>query len=74
MAGGTGVTLTFTTSTLPVVPSKPGSGFLEDDTTAHIVQIPTLQAIRNLEMTAMGRFYIDEEGNATYEDRFARNP
>lgn len=34
----------------------------------------TLEAIRNIEMTAMGRFYIDESGNAKYEDRTVRNP
>lgn len=35
--------------------------------------IVTLEAVRNLEMTTMGRFYIDEQGNAKYESRFARN-
>ena len=38
-----------------------------------VVQIPTLEALRNLEMMAMGRFYIDEYGNARYEGRYARN-
>ena len=37
------------------------------------VDIPSLEAIRNIEMSAMGRFYIDEGGNAVYESRFARN-
>ncbi|MCJ7669563.1 MAG: hypothetical protein MUO61_03480 [Dehalococcoidia bacterium] len=34
----------------------------------------TLEAIRNVEMSGMGRFHVDEEGNARYESRFARNP
>lgn len=32
----------------------------------------TLEAIRNIEMAAKGRFYVDEEGNAVYDSRFAR--
>ena len=35
--------------------------------------IPVLEAIRNVEMAAMGRFYVDEQGNAKYESRYARN-
>ena len=54
----------------PVIP--PESGYLEQPK-SHIVQIPTLEALRNLEMMAMGRFYIDEYGNARYEGRYARN-
>jgi len=34
----------------------------------------TLESIRNLEVSCMGRFYIDAEGNACYEPRTARNP
>lgn len=33
----------------------------------------TLKAIRNVEMAARGRFYIDKEGNACYRSRYARN-
>ncbi len=33
----------------------------------------TLEAIRNLEFNYGGRFYIDKEGNATYESRYHRN-
>jgi len=33
----------------------------------------TLQAMRNLEMSALGRFRVDKEGNATYKSRYARN-
>ena len=35
--------------------------------------VVTLEAIRNLEMTAMSRFYVDREGNACFESRYARN-
>lgn len=35
---------------------------------------PTLELIRNVEMAAQGRFFIDEEGNAIYKSRYARNP
>lgn len=35
--------------------------------------IVTLEAIRNIEMTCLGRFYIDEQGNAKYESRFHRS-
>jgi len=42
--------------------------------TIPIKDIVTLEAIRNVEMSAMGRFYVDEEGNAKYESRYARNP
>ena len=42
--------------------------------TPHTKTIVTLEAIRNFEMATMGRFYIDEEGNAKFEDRYARNP
>jgi len=33
----------------------------------------TLEAMRNLEMSALGRFRVDKEGNATYKSRYARN-
>lgn len=33
----------------------------------------TLECVRNIEMAAGGRFYIDEEGNAVYKSRYARN-
>lgn len=35
---------------------------------------PTLELIRNVEMASQGRFFIDEEGNAVYKSRYARNP
>lgn len=34
----------------------------------------TLESIRNVEMAAMGRFSINEEGEASYKSRYARNP
>ena len=36
--------------------------------------IPALEALRNIEMSAQGRVYVDEEGNLKYESRYARNP
>ena len=33
----------------------------------------TLECVRNVEMATGGRFYIDEEGNAVYKSRYARN-
>jgi hypothetical protein len=39
----------------------------------NVKQIVLLEAVRNVEMSAMGRFYVDEQGNAKYESRFARN-
>ncbi len=35
--------------------------------------IVTLEAMRNIEMSARGRLYVDQQGNFTYESRFARN-
>lgn len=35
--------------------------------------IVTLEAIRNVEMMGMGRFYIDEDGKAVYESRHNRS-
>lgn len=35
--------------------------------------IVSLEAIRNVEMSAMGRAYVDEEGNFIYESRYTRN-
>lgn len=37
------------------------------------VDLSSLEAIRNLEMSCMSRFYIDESGNAVYENRNSRN-
>lgn len=34
----------------------------------------TLESIRNVEMAAMGRFSINEQGEASYKSRYARNP
>lgn len=39
-----------------------------------VKEIIALEAIRNIEMSCMGRIYVDEEGNLTYESRYARNP
>ena len=36
------------------------------------VQIVALEALRNIEMSAMGRVYVDESGNLCYENRYAR--
>jgi len=33
----------------------------------------TLEAIRNIEVTAGGRFFVDREGRAVYRSRYARN-
>lgn len=52
------------------------------ETTPNCVYVPveadkyivTLEAVRNIEMSAMGRFYISKDGTATYESRYARNP
>lgn len=38
-----------------------------------IKDIPTLEAIRNVQMSAMSRFYVSEEGKATYESRYKRS-
>jgi len=42
--------------------------------TKPIQDIVTLEAIRNVEMSAMGRFYVTPEGEARYESRYGRNP
>ena len=39
-----------------------------------VVRIVSLQAVRTLEVSTRGRFYIDEEGNATWETSAVRNP
>jgi len=41
--------------------------------TKPIEDINTLEAIRQMEMEAMSRFFISEEGKATYRSRFARS-
>ena len=41
--------------------------------TTPILDKVTLEAMRNLEMSARGRFRVDKEGNATYKSRYARN-
>ena len=41
--------------------------------TSDVSDIITLEAFRNIEMSAMGRIYIDESGNLKYESRYARN-
>jgi len=37
-------------------------------------EITVLEALRNIEMSAMGRVYVDEQGCLKYENRYARNP
>lgn len=39
-----------------------------------VKDIVTLEALRNVEMSAQGRIYVDESGNLKYESRYARNP
>ena len=46
---------------------------LSDRATNPIQDKPTLELIRNVEMAARGRFFVDEEGNAVYKSRYARN-
>ena len=52
---------------IPDVPDSPR-------TTVDVQDITPLEAIRNIEMAARGRFYTDEEGNAVYKSRYGRNP
>lgn len=52
---------------IPDVPDSPR-------TTVDVADITPLEAIRNIEMAARGRFYTDEEGNAVYKSRYGRNP
>jgi hypothetical protein len=44
------------------------------DRTKTVKDIPTLEAIRNVEIMAQGRLYVNEVGNLAYESRFRRNP
>lgn len=37
-------------------------------------EITVLEALRNIEMSAGGRVYVDEQGRLAYENRYARNP
>jgi len=37
-------------------------------------ELTALEALRNVEMSAGGRVYVDEQGNLKYESRYARNP
>ena len=39
-----------------------------------IKDIVTLEALRNIEMSAVGRLYVNEEGKFVYESRYGRNP
>ena len=62
----------------PVCSTYAAGGDGEDAVTgwpysANYTDIPAIEAIRNIEMSAGGRFYIDHAGNATYESRFARS-
>ena len=37
-------------------------------------ELTALEALRNIEMSAAGRVYVDETGKLRYESRYARNP
>jgi len=37
-------------------------------------ELTALEALRNIEMSAAGRVYVDETGKLKYESRYARNP
>ena len=54
-----------TTPNCALIPSIQGT---------QVKEIIALEAMRNIEMSCMGRVYVDEEGNLTYESRYARNP
>lgn len=54
--------------------STTGTVYYEEGEGLKPTNVITLEAIRNIEMTCMGRFYVDEEGTACYEDRTVRNP
>jgi len=54
-------------SPIPDVPDSPRR-------TVDVEDITPLEAIRNIEMAARGRFYTDEEGKAVYKSRYGRNP
>ena len=75
---GFGSILEFTTPALPsFITTTPAGTAVPATTTATVdpvVRTPSLQAVRTLEVSTMGRFYIDEEGNATWESRNVRNP
>lgn len=60
---GNGADMTFTTPSVPVSIAPLGSQ-----------TIVSLEAIRNIEMSAMGSTYVDEEGYFVYNGRHARNP
>jgi hypothetical protein len=59
--GLAGITLTFT------------SGADLADRTKTVKDITTLEALRNIEMTAQGRLHVNESGNLVYESRFKRS-
>jgi hypothetical protein len=68
--------VTFTTLTSPALPpgtTLPTSGYLETDEKPNKVRVVSLEAMRNIELQTMSRILIDEEGNLTYESRYARN-
>jgi hypothetical protein len=47
---------------------------MADADRTHVVKdVPTLEAIRNIEMAGRGRFYIDGSGNLRWESRYARS-
>jgi len=45
---------------------------LSERETVEVEDKITLEAIRNIEMSSKGQFYIDEEGNAVYKSRYGR--
>lgn len=53
--------------------SNTGTSYYEEGEGLKATDIVTLAAIRNLELTCMGHFRVDKEGNARYEDRYYRN-
>ena len=75
-----GADATFTTTTSPIVTTTPlGTAVPVDGadiikTYDPVIRTVTLQAMRTLEVSTRGRFYIDEEGNATWETSAVRNP
>jgi hypothetical protein len=50
-----------------------GSVLTPADRTKTVKDITTLEAIRNIEMTAQGRLHVNESGNLVYESRFKRS-
>lgn len=51
-----------------------GEGTPRRETEEPVSDIVSLEALRNVEMSAQGRVFTDEEGNFVYKSRYARNP